>query len=543
MSYIFDELMKLSRQTGKSLKTISLELHIPYSTVSKWKIREPHVKYKYKIYNYIEYEREKLMTTPRQVFSSKGEYTTTSEEIPVYDEDNIPNDFWDKLKSVYLGHKDGNKNWETEEPVLRNIIISMANQLKDQGYRILSPIDTGGTAVILKIRYEHLNVIRALKFARPIEKHKDLFVEIMTTEIGYLLEASHKNIVEIYFQGEIDTDFGKCPFYIMEFVKGAQSATKYFEKKRNVQDLIIILKQVVSAIKHLHSKSIVHLDIKPDNILVSSEGNALLSDLGSARKYDETDEEVTIIYSKPYAHPKLTEIKWDSTSDSNRNRGYIKRKELDKRFDIYAFGKAVIELIDYFDPNVITERMPAYERKYLYLMACRSLDGLNTDDYTALGLPRDIFKELKYRSFDEIADDLDKLTGEFPLDRLLPELNPYIIDIVQTGSNWKTPLTKRLLNLLTHPSLQRLTSVSQLGLLTHVYPTATHTRLQHTLGVFSNTIRIIEALYNDSINPLFKQIMNIKDLECLLLASLFHDIGHFPLAHDLHDAIDSIFKP
>jgi HD superfamily phosphohydrolase len=545
MSYLYDELNQLRKDTGKTWNKIATELNIPLNTIRKWNKREPHPKYKEKVAAYIRDERQKLTELSKPIFQ-KFKDNVKIEEIQIleYDENNIQLGFWEKLRDIYLSHKNGESNWEKEQPKLKPIIIQIAEYLKAKDCKVLSPIEHGGTAVILQIRDESLGTLRALKFPRPIENLQELFNEILTTEIGYLLEACHKNIVEVYSRGDIKVDSGTSPFYIMKYIKGAQSAHDYFSPsaKRTAQDLISVVKQVAAAIKHLHSMSIVHLDIKPDNILVSDEGEALLSDLGSARKYQDSDEEVSIIYTRPYAHPNLIRIKAYSTSDSNRYRGSIKRREIDHRFDIYAFGKSLLELINRFDPNIVTERMRPYERKYLLLMACRALDGQNSHSETALGLPRTAFQELKYNSFDEILDDIDKLTGEFALHKKLPELNPYIIETVQIASNWKTPLTPRLTNLLAHPSLQRLAGVSQLGLVIQLYPTATHTRLQHSLGVFSNTIRIIESLYNDPVNPLFKQVMNISDLKRILLAALFHDLGHFPLAHDLHEALPNVFE-
>lgn len=544
MSYIYDELKALSKETGKNLSRIAREMNVPASTVNKWRTREPHPKYKTIVAEYIELQRTRQNDQKKGMFISVPDLPASKEkENDVqYDTNNIPIDFWKKLEEVYLSHTDGKANWDVEKDRLQAIIPALAETLKRRDYSILAPVDHGGTAVILRVKDEKLGVERALKFPRPIQQHQDLFNETIGTEIVYLLEAHHRNVIEIYSRDELTLQFGKVPYYIMKFVRGAQSAKKYFSNKRSGQELISVLKQIVDGIKHLHSLGIVHFDVKPDNILVSADGEALLSDLGSARKREDTDEEIPVIYTKYYAHPLLTGLRTQTTSDSNRNRGLIKRREIQFSFDIFAFGKTMFELIQLFDPNVITERMSPFDRKYLLLMAARCLEGRNSDQETALGLPRDAFRELKYNSFDELSDDLDKLTGVFPLHSLLPELNPFILDTVQTASNWKTPLSDRLANLLAHPALQRLSGVSELGLLIHVYPTATHTRLQHSLGAFSNAIRVTESLYNDPVNPLFKQIMNVGDLKCLLLSALFHDLGHFPLAHDLHEALPGIFQ-
>lgn len=546
MSYYYDQLEKIAKKKGRSLSQVAKDVGIPYSTVCKWKKRNPHKRYIGRINTYIMEHLNGL-----EFFKNQGKDETTKDEATIvetpiaYDTNGVPVGFWEKLKEKYLSHKGGSDSWERESENVKQIIISLAKNMSSKNissnYKILEPIDIGGTAVILKVRHESLGIIRALKFPRPIEKHKELFAEIISTEISLLIEAAHKNIVEIYDHGEVDTSKGKYHYYIMKYVRGAQSAHEYFRQERTDEQLLNVMEQVALGIKHLHSLSIVHLDIKPENILVSADGDALLSDLGSARKIGKTAEEVTIVYTRPFAHPVLMALKYYSTAESNRYRGKIERQRIQTRYDLYSFGKTILELLKRFDPNVTTKRMPSYSRKYFHLMACRALDGENTADEVALGLSQASFHELKYNSIEDIINDIDKFKGEFPLTKIIPELNPYIINTVQSGSNWKTPLTNRLIELLKHPALQRLAGVSQLGLLIQIYPTATHTRLQHTLGTFSQTIRIIEALYHDPINPLFKQIMNVNDIKCLLLASLLHDIGHFPLAHDLHEALPKAF--
>jgi HD superfamily phosphohydrolase len=189
--------------------------------------------------------------------------------------------------------------------------------------------------------------------------------------------------------------------------------------------------------------------------------------------------------------------------------------------------------------------MPPYERKYLDLLACRALDGRNSAEdklEMAMGLPKLAFEELKYKNVDQIYTDLTKLSGEWPISKIIPELDPHYHKTIQTTSRCKTPLTDRLIKIMGHPAIQRLSGISQLGLLVQVYPTATHSRLEHTLGVFTNIIQYIYALFNDPINPFFRQIMNEDDLNSMLVAALCHDIGHFPMAHDLHEAVPDIFN-
>ncbi len=538
MPYYYDQLMRIALKEIKTLKRISEDLGIPFSTSRKWKGREPHPKYK-KVLD--EYFAKHLSDSPNAEINVDAETSTSSSSTSIqYDENGIPENFWNDLKQKYLERRNGLNDWNNEFEGLKSSIIAIVNSL-ESNYKLIEPIAHGGTAVVLKVKDESLGVLRALKFPRPIEKHIDLFTNIITAEINLLVEATHPNIVEIYSHHSVDTINGKCPFYIMKFVDGAQSADEFFSEERTDSELFKVIEQVAQGISYLHSLSIIHLDIKPENILVSSGGDALLSDLGSARRITQRMDKVPIIYTKHYAHPAVRSLVYYETSDSNRCRSEIERQRLHPRFDIYSFGKTILTLLNNFDPYLTTKRMPSYSRKYLQLLACRALDGENTPTEVALGLHSTSFRELSYKSIVEILEDIDKFKGSYPLAKNVPELNPFIVDTIQAGSIWKTPLTDRLKVLLSHPSIQRLAGVSQLGLLIHIYPTATHTRLQHTLGTFSNTIKIIEALYNDEINPLFKQIMSSGDIESLLLASLLHDVGHFPLAHDLHEALPKVF--
>ena len=78
------------------------------------------------------------------------------------------------------------------------------------------------------------------------------------------------------------------------------------------------------------------------------------------------------------------------------------------------------------------------------------------------------------------------------------------------------------------PLFQRLRYIKQLALTDFVYPTATHTRFSHSLGVFFITKKIVSALLDE--NP---DLFTKEEIRDLRMASLLHDIGHFPFSHSL----------
>ncbi len=85
-----------------------------------------------------------------------------------------------------------------------------------------------------------------------------------------------------------------------------------------------------------------------------------------------------------------------------------------------------------------------------------------------------------------------------------------------------------MMKLVSHPVFQRLNGLKQLGSAVLLYPGATHTRFNHSLGVFHVAKRIIRTLCNSDKLPNYITLEGVKSF---LSASLLHDIGHFPHAH------------
>lgn len=92
------------------------------------------------------------------------------------------------------------------------------------------------------------------------------------------------------------------------------------------------------------------------------------------------------------------------------------------------------------------------------------------------------------------------------------------------------PVTKRLLKVIDSHPLQRLRRIRQLSLADRVYPSATHTRFAHALGVYGNILAYLRQLHRF---PGFAQHYDEKDYLAIMLAGLLHDLGHYPCSHQL----------
>ncbi len=97
---------------------------------------------------------------------------------------------------------------------------------------------------------------------------------------------------------------------------------------------------------------------------------------------------------------------------------------------------------------------------------------------------------------------------------------------------WKNIyLSGSLLEVTKDRCFQKLNRIKQLGPAYLVYPGATHTRLNHSLGVFALAHRLIKHLVAfDDVREL-----SVEGVKSFLCAALLHDLGHYPFAHSLKD--------
>ncbi|MBP0955478.1 MAG: Stk1 family PASTA domain-containing Ser/Thr kinase [Oscillospiraceae bacterium] len=197
----------------------------------------------------------------------------------------------------------------------------------DGRYEITELIGIGGMAEVYKAVDLHEDRTVAVKILKDEYADNDDFVRRFRNESKAIAVLSHPNIVKIYDVGFTE----KIQFIVMEYIDGI--TLKEFMEQQGVlrwKDSVHFIIQVLRALQHAHDRGIVHRDIKPQNIMLFSDGTIKVMDFGIARFAREEGKTISdkAIGSVHYISPEQA-------------RGDI----TDEKSDIYSVGIMLYEML------------------------------------------------------------------------------------------------------------------------------------------------------------------------------------------------------
>jgi serine/threonine-protein kinase len=151
-------------------------------------------------------------------------------------------------------------------------------------YRLLRKLGTGGMGSVYLARQISLDRDVALKVMARELAEKPAFVERFYREARLMARLDHPHIVHCYGVGH---DHG-WHYLAMEYVDGG-SLAHWLKRDRqlSVGDALHIILACAEALRHAHEQQLIHRDVKPDNVLISSKGIVKVGDLGLAKALDE----------------------------------------------------------------------------------------------------------------------------------------------------------------------------------------------------------------------------------------------------------------
>ena len=214
---------------------------------------------------------------------------------------------------------------------MANSVIVKGTKINDR-YQIIKTLGEGGMANVYLAHDTYLDRNVAVKVLRGDLANDEKFVRRFQREALSATSLSHPNIVEIYDVGEDDGQY----YIVMEYVDG--KTLKQVLKQRghlSVTEVIDIMLQVTDGMAHAHDAYIIHRDIKPQNIMILSNGMIKITDFGVAIALNSTQLTQTnsVMGTVHYIPPEQANGKGSTI-----------------RSDIYSMGIMMYELLTGFLP-------------------------------------------------------------------------------------------------------------------------------------------------------------------------------------------------
>ena len=202
----------------------------------------------------------------------------------------------------------------THHPALREVA----------GFRVLRELGRGGAGAVYLAVQEALDREVALKILHRDMAEDDVYLQRFFREAKAAAIFAHPNVVAVHDAGD---DKATGDYYIaFEYIDGGSLEDLLQDGKLDEGRALEITKMIAQALFFAESKSLIHRDVKPANILIAKDGTAKLADLGLAKKTDPEAPKVTVeglIVGTPYyMAPEQA----------------LGRVDIDNRVDIYALG-------------------------------------------------------------------------------------------------------------------------------------------------------------------------------------------------------------
>ena len=209
------------------------------------------------------------------------------------------------------------------------VISGISGPLLANRYEILGLIGVGGMGSVYRARDRELEELVALKVLRKELVSAPGMLDRFRREVKLARRVTHRNVARVFDIGEHQGD----KFLTMELVDGESlGALVAREGALPLSRVVELAAGICAGLASAHAAGVVHRDLKPDNVLIASDGRVVLTDFGIARAFVDAGAVSTmgvLVGTPAYMAPEQVEGQPD----------------IDARADIYALGVVLYELL------------------------------------------------------------------------------------------------------------------------------------------------------------------------------------------------------
>lgn len=334
----------------------------------------------------------------------------------------------DQLKGILSG-----KTQRIPFPKLKKAISETLTPKPEQKYRHPEKVGSGGMKEILKVRDRDTARDLAMAVLSPDSEVQEACLARFVYEARITANLEHPNIVPIH---DIGVDKAGQPYFTMKMIEGESLAHVLINIAKNkpgyrndytLPHLLTIFINVCHAIDFAHSKGIIHLDLKPENVQIGSYGEVLVLDWGLAKVIDE-EEDIEFAMT-----PKsIKELNRKSQDDFERTiDGEVKgtpgfmapeqaageNSKKNTTTDIFSLGALLysiltlkkpikgVEINDVIEKTIRGEIIPLAKRS----PECNIPPPLAAVTMKAMAL----HQEDRYQTVKDLIDDIEKYTTDY----------------------------------------------------------------------------------------------------------------------------------